>query len=214
LYVGRLRGMERKYKIRTITVFIIIFCVTAFFIFQNNEKNGDAREIVSPAFSLIDQCKQMGSVGDYPAIKGKIIVWDMKTDSKSSASIPASIAWNPNDNILTLFLIVEKGENTVGYYEPSGGPAIQPYADIAVVYWPSLEPVGFYRVLGTDPPTEIMNDYSASGNLEKGIEIWLKNFTVATPPNPYGFLLIIAVPVAIFVPLIVIFVVQYKRSRH
>lgn len=142
-------------------------------IFGLNENNLQ-RDSIKAAYETLNEPNEF--VGDL-TVKGKIIVWDVTTDSKSSCAIPTANRDGKfsNNSPLTLFLILEKGEDVVGTYN-DGGKAIQPYAKIGVVYWPELAPVGIYNVFGTSPPSSF---YTASyggdikGNLEDGIYSWL-----------------------------------------
>lgn len=145
-------------------------------LFPQNKENVAEKAIVDQAIPLIQECEKIGGARSIESvIQGNILIFDVDENSRSNTSIPHGYTSISTDEQLTLLLVLNKTSIVVGSYTNGGGLALQPTANIAVVYWPSLEPVAFYHVLGTYPPSSVSSgdNHQGEGNLEDGITEWL-----------------------------------------
>lgn len=132
------------------------------------------RKIIDDCNGALKICRgtsNKGEIKDFK-IKGDILIWRnspkileiiKKRDGKIKKSkkilyrdiesyIPREVRANKKSNLVTLFFIVRSRLDKVGVYDISKEPAYRQYVDIAVVYWPSKEPVGLYSVISHEPP--------------------------------------------------------------
>jgi hypothetical protein len=113
--------------------------------------------------------------------------------SRSDVKLPEGYAGVATNKQLTLFIIQNEGGVVTTKYGGGGiidslsgdVPYYQPTCDIAVIYWPSLEPVAFYHHVGnTTPPSSI--SYTGSrptsvwGDLTQDLTEW---FAENLPPR-------------------------------
>jgi hypothetical protein len=110
--------------------------------------------VVTGVTNLIDTCKSMGSSVPL-AIKGKALVWDVRSSPKYGANfkLPIELAAFSSNSPITVFMIVDERKVQVGTYSVSHEPANREYVDIAVAYWPDKTPVGIFSVLSSEPPS-------------------------------------------------------------
>jgi hypothetical protein len=114
-----------------------------------------------------------------PVLKGTALILDIRATTSdafgngysgpldsSSSKLPIELQAAPSDKQITLFFVYEK--YTEGKTPFSQGP--EPgYANIAVVYWPSLEPVGRYCVYA-----DVISSFPAKNqDIDSGIAEWV-----------------------------------------
>jgi hypothetical protein len=108
------------------------------------------RAIVNEVRGLVDACRNSG---DAVTIAGKVLVWDMRADSRSGAHgmLPGTLKAASIDRPITVFMVMGQRDEKVGTYSISGQPAYRQYMDVAVAYWPEKKPVGFHSVVSREP---------------------------------------------------------------
>ncbi len=114
-----------------------------------------------------------------PMLKGMVLVWNIfslntatldngyvgSLDSSYSL-LPSELKADPSDKQITLFIVTEKYDGVKSDFTVGVEPG---YADIAVVYWPSLEPVGRYSV-----HAKAGNFTSENQNIDARIVEWIQ----------------------------------------
>jgi hypothetical protein len=123
-------------KLAALILIIIIVIAGVAFYFLNNMEIGSERPIINQVTPLIEDCRKIGAVGNFPIIEGNIIVWDVEANSKFGVVLPDHYAGVATDKQLTIFLVLDKNATDWGTYA-GGAPAYRPYANVAVVIIPA-----------------------------------------------------------------------------
>jgi len=166
--------------VKVIAVLAIIGAVTWLAILDHREIMQE-RAIVSHVRNLLDACKSMGDSAS-PTIKGKALVWDMTSDSRSDAHdrLPSELKATSADSQITVFMVIGERNVQVGTYSVSGEPAYRQYMDVAVAYWPEKKAVGMGYVVSKEPrssrPVEHRPEY---GDPYEPIANWISTLPKA-----------------------------------
>lgn len=110
------------------------------------------RTIVNDVRPLLEACKSIGDSGSV-TIRGKALVWDMRSDSRSGAHgmLPSELKASSSDSKITVFMVLGERTVHVGTYSISGQPGYRQYMDICVADWPEKKAVGMASVVSKEP---------------------------------------------------------------
>lgn len=186
---------------------VLVFIIVAVPVWKWEERKAKAevnaqQAIVKEVVPIINSCR---TAGDNIEIVGKALVWDLTRnkdlDSQrewfeggwAGGRLENSRDATSSDKQITVFIIVRKREEAVGFYTGgSGETAYRKYADIAVVLWPDMRPIGFHVVVSEPPQTKYIHrsrnlnngitesqDYSSVYYSEKDIAEWINGLHIA-----------------------------------
>ena len=166
---------------------ILFWCVAIFFIGQGivhrvieNGEIARQRTIVNEVRGLVESCRH---AGDNVTVVGKVLVWDMRTDTRSGAygMCPTLLQAKPTDTPITVFMVMGERNEQVGTYTISHQPAYRQYLEVAVASWPQKKPLGFHSVISKEPrltrPVQQVPEY---GDPNEPIANWIKTLPTAT----------------------------------
>jgi hypothetical protein len=107
--------------------------------------------IIAETRPFIETCQAMPASEAPLPIRGKALIWDMRSDSRSDGheELPSELRAVPADNEVTVFMIV--GEHLALVEDgagKSGEAGFSQQVDVCVVYWPQKQPAGAYAVTG------------------------------------------------------------------
>jgi hypothetical protein len=109
-------------------------------------------------------------------LRGKALIWDMTTNSRSPAydMIPGELRAISSDKIITVFMISGARSEKVGTYSISGKTAYRNYTEIFVLYWPENKTAGLYSIVSEEPrsnrPVQQSEEF---GDPNKPIAEWI-----------------------------------------
>jgi hypothetical protein len=109
------------------------------------------RVLVDEVRPLIESCQAMPASEAPIPIRGKALIWDMRSDSRSDGhdELPEELCAVPADQEVTVFMIV--GEHVTPREGVDGKPCDGDFTqqvDVCVAYWPLKQPAGTYAVSG------------------------------------------------------------------
>jgi hypothetical protein len=112
------------------------------------EKQQEA--IIDEARPLIEACQAMPAADSPISIRGKALIWDMRSNSRSDGheELPAELRAVPADSEVTVFMIVGEHLAPMETRDGTGVGAFTQQIDVCVVYWPHKQPAGAYAVAG------------------------------------------------------------------
>jgi hypothetical protein len=105
--------------------------------------------IIAETRPLIETCQGMPASEAPLPIRGKALIWDMRSNSRSDGheDLPADLRAVPADNEVTVFMIV--GEHLAPLQDsPASEAVFSQQVDVCVVYWPQKQPAGAFTVPG------------------------------------------------------------------
>jgi hypothetical protein len=170
-------GRVRVKKIIITAVLATVGALIWYGITRHNE-NTAQRRIVHELKELVEKCR---AAGTDVRIFGKVLVWDMRVDSRHSVQgkLPASLRAKSADKKITVFMILGERVQQVGTYSVSGEPAYRTYTDIAVAVWPDKRAIGFFSAISQEPPsTRPVKRTPEYGSTREPIATWIKNLPV------------------------------------
>jgi hypothetical protein len=113
------------------------------------------RVLIEDVRPLIETCQAMPAAEARIPIRGKALIWDMRSNSRSDGhdELPEELRAVPADQQVTVFMIV--GEHVTPVEDADGKPCdgvFTQQVDVCVAYWPQKQPAGTYAVSGKPIP--------------------------------------------------------------
>jgi len=159
------------------------------------------RQIVHQVIDLIKDCKTKeqnsglgvipvnGGMPQQPAdpniyINGKVLVWDMDSDIRSPIHdmLPHNLRATLEDRPITIFMLMNKGDNVVGRYSKSAQSAYLGFTGIAVASWPDKKAIGYYSIPSTMPRSaRVATARPEYGNRNAPIIAWILSLPRSAP---------------------------------
>ncbi len=135
----------------------------------------EIEKIMGDVRPFIESCKAMPH-SEKIMIKGKALVWDLKSNSKSDAhaELPSDLRIGEKEKQVTVFIVTPEQNMLVGHYSISRQPGYRRYVDVYVIYWPEKKAAGLHSVVGFDPrhrrPVQHSPEY---GDYTKAVAAWI-----------------------------------------
>lgn len=86
-------------------------------------------------------------------ITGKVLVWDMSSDSRSPIhrKLPPYLRATHKDNPITVFMLIPQENRSVGRYSRSAQSAYISHTGVAVANWPEKKAIGYCSIPSAMP---------------------------------------------------------------
>lgn len=158
-----------------IAILVTIVVALAWWGIAAHRQTQQQRRVIDAVRGLVEACKSQLAPGGAP-IRGKALVWDVASDSRSAAHgrLPGDLKANGSDGQVTVFLVLGERTELVGTYSVSRQPAYRRSVDVCVAYWPEKQAAGLHSVVSADPrarrPVQQRPEY---GDPNEPIAAWI-----------------------------------------
>ena len=145
-------------------------------------------ELLQASPPLVQACRELGAPAQRATLSGGALILDLDAQgiSKANDQLPLAMRAGPESSELTLFVIAEEHKTATSLYnsenkdDPMATVGFRADIDLAIIRWPSKQPIGIVRLEGDPPPAHVSIRQFQNGAATKlsGITGW-SDFTVS-----------------------------------